>query len=406
MTADADAGADLKQAAGWGPERQAVEARREALRAEVARVLEPFDLDYWRAMDKAESHPQAFVDACIAAGWHGAIIPPEYGGAGWNVSDAAVLLGAVAESGAGTSGASPLHLAFFAPLPIIRHGTEELKAELLPALAKGERLLSFGVTEADAGIDTSRIQSIAERRGGRWVLHGSKAWLSNGANTQHALLLVRTAPRDPEKPLMGMTLFCVELDERTCELTYIDKLGRNAAGSWSIRFEGLEATEEQVVGEVGRGFYHLLDGLNPERIVIATEAIGIGRKALELATDYARERVVFDAPIGSRQGIAHPLARAWADLRAAELLALEAAARYDAGLSCGAEANAAKLLASEAGFNAADAAMQTFGGRGYAKEWHIERLWREVRLYRIVPITQEMVLNYLAEHVLDLPKSY
>ena len=387
-------------------DRERTQQRHAQLRAEAARVLAPFDLDYWRAMDKAESHPQAFVDACIAAGWHGAIIPPEYGGSGWSVSDAAVLLGAVAESGAGTSGASPLHLAFFAPLPIIRHGRQALKDELLPQLARGECLLAFGVTEADAGIDTSRITSIAERRGGRWVLHGSKAWLSNGANAQHALLLVRTAPRDPAAPLMGMTLFCVELDPAHCELTYIDKLGRNAAGSWSIAFDGLEATADQVIGEVGRGFYHLLDGLNPERIVIATEAIGIGRKALALATDYARERVVFDAPIGSNQGIAHPLARAWAELRAAELLAMEAAALYDAGLPCGAEANAAKLLASDAGFNAADAAMQTFGGRGYAKDWHIERLWREVRLYRIVPITQEMVLNYLAEHVLNLPKSY
>jgi alkylation response protein AidB-like acyl-CoA dehydrogenase len=219
-------------------------------------------------------------------------------------------------------------------------------------------------------------------------------------------LLARTSPRDPERPLAGLTLFFADLDPAHCRLQWIDKLGRNAIGSWAATFSDLPVDDADVIGEEGRGFYHLLDGLNAERIVIAMEAIGIGRAALRLATGYARERRVFEREIGRNQAIAHPLARAWAELRAAELLTLNAAWKHDRGLPCGAEANAAKYLAAEAGFAACDAALQTYGGRGYAKDYHIERLWREVRLYKIAPISQEMVLNYLAEHVLELPKSY
>jgi alkylation response protein AidB-like acyl-CoA dehydrogenase len=281
-----------------------------------------------------------------------------------------------------------------------------MRARYLPHLATGELRMAFGVTEADAGTDTSRIATHAEKRGDRWLLNGTKAWLSNAQHAQRALILARTAPRDPNHPLRGLTLFFAALDPRTCTLDVIDKVGRNAVDSNRLTMTDLEVAEEDVVGEVGRGFYHLLDGLNPERIVIAMEAIGIGRAALAIATDYARERVVFGRPIGQNQAVAHPLARAWADLAAAELLALKAAWLFDHGQPCGAEANAAKLLAAEAGCAACDAAMQTLGGRGYRKDFHVERLWREVRLYKIAPITQEMVLNYLAEHTLGLPKSY
>jgi alkylation response protein AidB-like acyl-CoA dehydrogenase len=379
---------------------------QEAIVRDARELAARFPLDYWRGKDQREEYPAEFIDACSAAGWFGAIIPSAYGGRGWGVTEAALLLGAICESGAGTSGASPLHLGIFPPLPIVRHGSDDLRARYLPSLATGELRMSFGVTEAEAGTDTSRIATHAERAGGRWVLHGAKAWLSNAGESRKALLLARTSPRDDARPLVGLTLFFADIDPEHVTLRWIDKLGRNAVGSWAATIDGLQVDDADVVGEVGQGFYHLLDGLNPERIVIAMEAVGIGRAALRLAVAYARERRVFEREIGRNQAIAHPLARAWADLTAAELLALRAAWLYDQGLPCGAEANAAKLLAADAGFAACDAALQTLGGRGYARDFHVERLWREVRLYKIAPISQEMVLNYLAEHVLGLPRSY
>ncbi|HUY99484.1 MAG TPA: acyl-CoA dehydrogenase family protein [Thermomicrobiaceae bacterium] len=379
---------------------------REALVREAAALAGRFSHDYWREKDRAEEYPGEFVGACAAAGWFGTIVPREYGGRGLGVTEAALLLHEICRAGAGTSGASPVHLAIFPPFPIIRHGSEAMRARYLPRLASGELRMAFGVTEAAAGSDTSRIETRAERRGDRWVLNGTKAWLSNGQHAQKALILARTAPRDPSRPLLGLTLFFADLDPARCTLEVIDKLGRNAVDSNRLTMHDLEVAAADVVGEVGRGFYHLLDGLNPERIVIAMEAIGIGRAALALASSDARERLVFDRPVGQNQAIAHPLARAWADLAAAELLAMKAAWLFDRGQPCGAEANAAKLLGAEAGFAACEAAMQTLGGRGYRKDFHVERWWREVRLYKIAPITQEMVLNYLAEHVLGLPKSY
>lgn len=378
----------------------------EALTRDATALAARFTLDYWRERDRTETYPHEFVDAYAAAGWFGTIIPREYGGRGLGVTEAALLLHAICASGAGTSGASPVHLAIFPPYPLIKHGSSGLRARYLPQLATGALRMSFGVTEAEAGTDTSRLATRAERRGDRWLLNGEKAWLSGGQHAQKALILARTSPRDPAKPLLGLTLFFADLDPRTCTLELIDKLGRNAVDSNRLTMTDLAVAAEDVVGEVGRGFYGLLDSLNPERIVIAMEAIGIGRAALRLAANYARERTVFDRPIGQNQAIAHPLARAWADLAAAELLALRAAWLFDHGHPCGAEANAAKLLAAEAGCAACDAALQTLGGRGYRKDHHIERLWREVRLYKIAPISQEMALNYLAEHVLGLPKSY
>ncbi|HUG13562.1 MAG TPA: acyl-CoA dehydrogenase family protein [Thermomicrobiales bacterium] len=378
----------------------------DALAQEAATLAARFTLDYWREKDRSETYPHEFVDAFAATGWFGTAIPAEYGGRGLGVTEAAILLRAICESGAGTSGASPIHLAIFPPLPIVRYGSEAMRQRYLPLLATGALRMSFGVTEANAGTDTSRIETRAEKRGDHWVLNGEKAWLSNAQHAQKALILARTAPRDPARPLLGLTLFFADLDPRTCALEVIDKLGRNAVDSNVLTMTDLDVADEDVVGEVGRGFYHLLDGLNPERIVIAMESVGIGRAALRLAADYARERVVFDRSIGANQAVAHPLARAWADLAAAELLALKAAWLYDHGQPCGSEANAAKHLAAEAGCAACEAAVQTFGGRGYRKDRHVERLWREARLYKIAPISQEMVLNYLSEHVLGLPKSY
>lgn len=384
----------------------ALTAAQETLVRDATALASRFTLDYWRERDRTETYPAEFVDACAAAGWFGAIIPEEYGGLGLGATEAGLLLHAVCASGAGTTGASPLHLAIFPPYPLVKHGSTALKARYLPRLATGELRMSFGVTEAEAGTDTSRIATRAERRGDGWVLNGAKAWLSNAQHAQKALILARTAPRDPAKPLAGLTLFFIDLDPRHCTLEVIDKLGRNAVDSNRLTITDLPVADEDVIGEVGRGFSHLLDGLNPERIVIALEAIGIGRAALDLAVRYGRERVVFDRPIGQNQAIAHPLARAWADLLAAEMVALKAAWLFDHGQPCGTEANTAKLLAADAGFAACDAALQTFGGRGYAKDYHVERHWREVRLYKIAPISQEFVLNYLAEHVLGLPRGY
>ncbi len=378
----------------------------DAIGREVAALADKFTLEYWREKDRDEAYPTEFVEAFANAGWFGTVIPREFGGRGLGVTEAAVLLHAICAAGAGTSGASPIHLAIFPPYPIIKHGSETLQARYLPRLATGELRMAFGVTEGEAGTDTSRIATRAERCGDRWILNGTKAWLSNGQHAQKALILARTSPRDPARPLLGLSLFFADLDPKSCTLEVIDKLGRNAVDSNRLVMADLEVADEDVVGEIGRGFYHLLDGLNPERIVIAMEAIGIGRAALALAVEYAGERVVFDRPIGKNQAIAHPLARAWADLAAAELLAMKAAWLFDNDRPCGAEANAAKYLAAEASCMACDAAIQTLGGRGYRKDHHVERLWREARLYKIAPISQEMVLNYLSEHVLGLPRSY
>ena len=378
------------------------------IRKEVGALARTFSPDYWLEKDRKAEYPWEFVRAFARAGWLGMIIPEPYGGSGLGVTEAALMLHEICAAGAGTTGASPVHFYLFPPMPLIKHGSETLKRAFLPAMATGDIVMSFGVTEPNAGTDTSRIQTRAERRGDRWVVHGRKVWNTNAQNATHMLLLARTAPReaDPTRPMSGMTLFFTEFDRKAITVQEIEKLGRAAVDSNEIFIDGLEIPDAGVVGEVGRGFYHLLDSLNPERVFTGIEAVGIGRAALARAVDYAKERVVFDRPIGKNQAIAHPLAEAWARLEAAEMMCLKAAWLFDQGQPCGAESNAAKLLAAEAGFQACDAALQTHGGYGYAKEFHVERLWREVRLYKIAPVSQQMVLNYLSEHVLGLPRSY
>jgi alkylation response protein AidB-like acyl-CoA dehydrogenase len=378
------------------------------IRKEVAALARTFSLDYWHERDRTGTYPWEFVRAFAGAGWLGTIIPEAYGGAGLGITEAAIVAGEVCASGAGTSGASAVHFYMFPPTPIIKYGSEAMRRRYLPRVAAGELLMAFGVTEPNAGTDTSRIQTRAERRDGRWVINGRKVWTTNAQNAEKILLLARTTPREETaaRPFKGMTLFFADLDRKACTIREIEKLGRACVDSNEVFIENLAVADEDVVGEVGEGFYHLIDSLNPERIIIATEAVGIGRAALERAVQYAKERVVFERPIGQNQAIAHPLALASAQLDAAELLALKAAWLFDHGQPCGKEANAAKLLAAEAGFAACDAALQTFGGFGYAKEFHVERLWREVRLYKIAPVSQQMALNYLSEHVLGLPRSY
>jgi alkylation response protein AidB-like acyl-CoA dehydrogenase len=378
------------------------------VRRQVSALARSFGWEYWREKDRKAEYPTEFVQAFADAGWLGLAIPEAYGGAGLGVTEAVLMLEAICASGAGLSGASPIHFAVFPPMPIIRHGSEDLRRRILPEIAAGRLSLAFGVTEPDAGTDTSRIRTTARRDGAGWRVSGRKVWTSNARHSAKMLLLARTTPYEAAGPrkLDGLTLFVADLDPAAVEIREIEKLGRAAVDSNEVIIDGLRVADEDVVGEVGRGFAHLLDSLNPERILVAAEAVGIGRVALERAAAYARERIVFGRPIGQNQGVAHPLALAWARLEGAWQLTLRAAWLVDRGEACGAEANAAKVLGAEAGFEAADAALQTFGGFGYAKEFDVERLWREVRLYKIAPVPQQMALNYLAERVLGLPKSY
>ena len=384
----------------------ALTEQQELIRKEVTALARSFSLDYWLEKDRKAEYPLDWVKRFADAGWLGMIVPEAYGGSGLGVTEGALMLHEICAAGAGTSGASPIHFYLFTPMPLIKHGAEPLKRAYLPRIASGEIVMSFGVTEPNAGTDTSRVQTRAVRQGDRFVVDGRKVWNTNAQHATHIMLLARTAPRDPAKPFAGLTLFFTEFDRARITVREIEKLGRAAVDSNEIFIDGLEVPAENVVGEVDRGFHHLLDSLNPERIFTGIEAVGIGRAALELAVRYAKERVVFDRPIGQNQAIAHPLALAWAKLEAAEAMCLKAAWLFDHGRPCGAEANTAKLLAEEAGFEACDAALQTHGGYGYAKEFHVERLWREIRLYKIAPVSQQMVLNYLAEHVLGLPRSY
>lgn len=379
---------------------------QELIKKETAALARSFSLDYWLDKDDKAEYPHEFVKAFADNGWLGLMVPEEYGGAGLGVTEAALMLHEICASGAGTSGASPIHFYIFPPTPVIKFGTEAMKRKHLPSICTGETVMAFGVTEPNAGTDTSRIQTRAEKHGDKWIANGRKVWTTNAQHANKILLLCRTSERDPKKPLKGMTLFFTAFDRKAISVRLIHKLGRAAVDSNEIAIENLEIPGEDVVGAVGEGFYHLLESLNPERIVVGIEAVGIGRAALDRAVQYAKERIVFDRPIGKNQAIAHPLAHASAELDAAEGMCLKAAWLFDNGRPCGKEANAAKLLSAEAGFNACDAALQTFGGFGYAKEFYVERLWREVRLYKIAPVSQQMALNYLAEHVLGLPRSY
>jgi alkylation response protein AidB-like acyl-CoA dehydrogenase len=377
----------------------------EMIRKATRELARKFDLEYWREKDSKHEYPWEFVKAFAKGGWLGAMIPEEYGGLGLGLTESAVMLHEIGYAG-GTGGASAIHFYIFPPGPVIRHGSEEMKKKYLPKIAAGELLMAFGVTEPDAGVDTSRITTKAERKGDKWVVNGTKVWITNAQNAQRILLLTRTSPRDPEKPFAGMTLFFTDLDRERITVREIEKLGRSCIDSNELFIDNLEIGDEDVVGEVGKGFYYLLDGLNPERICVAMEQIGLGRKALDIAVQYAKDRVIFDRPIGKNQAVAHPLADSWIRLQAAEQIAMKAAELFDNHQQCGPEANSAKFLGAEAGFEACDRAMQTLGGYSYAKEYHVERLWRESRLLKIAPISQAMVLNYVSDKILGLPKSY
>ncbi|MGH9270399.1 MAG: acyl-CoA dehydrogenase family protein [Ilumatobacteraceae bacterium] len=377
------------------------------VRAAVAAVCAKFGDEYWSACDVEHRFPWEFYAEMAAGGWIGIAIPERYGGGGRGIRHAAAVLEEVAASGACMNGASAIHLSIFGMHPVVVHGSEKLRQRFLPEVADGSLHVAFGVTEPDAGTDTSRITTRAVRDGDHYVVNGRKVWTSKALEADRILLLTRTSRReDVARPTDGMTLFLVDRHAEGVDARPIDKLGRNAVASCETTYDDVVVPVEDRVGEEGHGFRYLLDGLNAERILVAAEALGIGRAALRRAVEYARERVVFDRPIGQNQGIAFPLAEAHAKLRAAGLMVREAGALIDAGAPCGEEANLAKYLAAEAGFFAADRAVQTFGGFGYAREYHVERYFREARLPRIAPISQELVLAYVAQHVLGLPRSH
>jgi acyl-CoA dehydrogenase len=379
----------------------------DALRDGIRRLCRRFPDEYWAERDAAHEFPWDFYAELAAAGWVGIAIPQEYGGGGQGITEASVMLEEIAASGAAMNGCSAVHLSIFGMEPVRRHGSPELAAEVLPRVASGDLHVAFGVTEPDAGTDTTSIRTRAVRDGDEYVVHGSKVWTTKAHVSEMCLLRVRTTPREEcARPTDGMTLLLVDLQRPEVEIRQIPKLGRNAVGSCEVRYDGLRVPVSRRIGDEGKGFTYLLDGLNPERILIAAEALGIGRAALGRAVRYGSERVVFGRPIGQNQGIAVPLAEAHIRLRAAELAIRDASWRFDQGLPCGEAANTAKYLAADAAFFTCDQALQTHGGMGYATEYHVERYWREARLMKIAPVSQEMVLNYVAANVLGLPKSY
>jgi acyl-CoA dehydrogenase len=377
------------------------------IREGVRRVCRDFPDSYWRDLDERHEFPWEFYKALAEGGWIGIAIPEEYGGGGCGIAEASIVLEEVAASGAAMNGCSAIHLSIFGMNPVVRFGSDEMRNKYLPAVAAGELHVAFGVTEPDAGTDTTNIRTRAVRDGDNYVVRGQKVWMSKALYCQKTLLLVRTTPlEDVKKRTDGLTLLLADLEAPEVRITPIPKVGRNAVVSCEVTFDDHVVPVHDRVGEEGQGFKYLLHGLNPERILVAAEAIGIGRAAIRRAVEYANERVVYGAPIGSNQGIAFPLAEAYARLHAAELVVREAAWRYDKGLHCGEQANMAKWLAADAAFAAADQAVQTHGGFGYAHEYDVARYWREARLMRIAPVPQEMILNYLAKHVLGLPRSY
>jgi len=380
---------------------------QQAIRDAVVRLCERFDADYWRRTDETGEFPEAFVAAMVEAGWLGVAMPTELGGSGLGLTEAAIVMQAVAESGAGFSGASAMHLNIFGPMPVVKFGNDEQKRKHIPRLISGQDKMCFAVTEPDAGLDTTSLTTKAVRTNDGYVISGRKMWTTNAQRADKMLIIARTTPKDEVKrPTEGLSLFYTDFDRSRIEATPIPKMGRKAVESNAVFIDDLHVPAEDLVGEEGRGFYYLLEGLNPERVLIGAEAVGLGRAALKRAATYAKERVVFGRPIGQNQGVAHPLAKSWAELEAANLMAFKAAALHDAGRDCGAEANAAKYLGGEAGFRACEAAVLAHGGMGYAKEFHVERYFREAMIARLAPVSREMILNYIAERVLDLPKSY
>lgn len=380
---------------------------QETIREAVAQLAAKFDDQYWMEKDANHEFPTEFYQAFADGGWLGITTPEEYGGHGFGISEAALLLEEVAASGGGMNAASSMHLSIFGMHPVIVHGSEEMKRENLPRIVSGDLHVCFGVTEPGAGLDTTRITTFAKRDGEDYIVNGRKVWISKAMESEKILLLTRTTKfEDSAKKTDGLTLFFTDLGREHVDIRPIRKMGRNAVTSNELFIDDLRIPAKDRIGEEGQGFKYLLDGLNPERMLVAAEALGIGRAALRAGVKYANERVVFDRPIGKNQGVQFPLADSLARLDAGELMLRKAAWLYDNGQPCAREANTAKYLCADAGFEAADRALQTHGGMGYSEEYPVARYFREARLTKIAPISQEMILNFLGSHVLGMPRSY
>ncbi|HVY86362.1 MAG TPA: acyl-CoA dehydrogenase family protein [Caulobacterales bacterium] len=373
----------------------------------VGKICAKYDDHFWLKTDETGVFPEPFVADIAAGGWLGVAMPEAFGGAGLGLTEAALMMQTVAQSGAGFSGASAIHLNIFGLMPIVKFGTNEQKARFLPPVISGADKACFAVTEPNSGLDTASLETRAERTNSGYRINGRKIWTTNAQRANKILIIARTTPKDQcKKPTDGLSLFYADFDRKRIEAQPIPKMGRKAVECNTLFIEDLEVSEQERIGAEGDGFKILLSGLNPERVLFAAEAVGLGRAALKRAAQYAKERIVFGRPIGQNQGVAHPLAKCWAELEAAHLMAFRAAALYDAGRDCGAEANAAKYLGAEAGFHACEASVLAHGGMGYAKEYFVERYFREAMLARIAPVSREMILNFIAERVLGLPKSY
>ena len=373
----------------------------------VESLCRNFDDDYWLARDQDGEYPFAFHQALAEGGWLGVAMPSEYGGANLGMREAALMMHTISKSGAGFSGASAVHMNIFGLNPVVVFGSHAQRQRALPPLIQGKEKACFAVTEPDAGLDTTKLTTRAEKKGDHYIVHGRKIWISTAQVADKMLLLARTTPlSEVKKPTQGLSLFYTSVDRATIEIREIEKMGRKPVDSNMLFIDGLRIPEEDRIGEEGRGFEYILHGLNPERILIAAEAVGLGRVALAKASAYAKERVVFGRPIGQNQGIQHPLAQAWMQLEAADLMVQKAAWLYDAGEPCGEFANSAKYLAAEAAYNACQTAIMTLGGMGYAKEYHVERYLRESFIPRIAPVSPQLIMCFIAEKVLGLPKSY
>ncbi|MGX9933937.1 acyl-CoA dehydrogenase family protein [Advenella kashmirensis] len=380
---------------------------QQMLVAAIEQLCSGFDDEYWLTCDRTGEYPEAFYQRLAKAGWLGVAMPQEYGGAGLGITEAALMMKAISRSGAGFTGASAVHMNIFGLNPVVRFGSEELKQRALPPLIEGKDKACFAVTEPDAGLDTTQLTTRAQKHGDHYRIYGRKIWISTAQVATKMLLLARTTPKDQvSKATEGLSLFYTDLDRSQVEVREIEKLGRKAVDSNMLFFDGLEIAECDRVGEEGKGFEYILHGLNPERILIAAEAVGLGQVALDKAVQYAKERIVFNRPIGQNQGIQHPLAQCWMQLEAADLMVSRAAAAYDANEPAGAYANTAKYLAAEAAFTSCQTAIQTLGGMGYAKEYHVERYLRESFIPRIAPVSPQLIMCFIAEKVLGLPKSY
>ncbi len=380
---------------------------QQAIQNSIQKLCKPFDDDYWLKRDQQGGFPHDFYQAMADGGWMGICIPEAYGGSGLGITEAAIMASTIAESGAGMSGASAVHINIFGLNPVVVFGTEEQKNRMLRPMAEGREKACFAVTEPNTGLNTTQLKTLAIRKDDRYIVNGQKVWISTAQVADKILLLARTTPlEDVKKPTHGLSLFYTDFDRNKISVHEIEKMGRKAVDSNELFIDGLEIPVEDRIGEEGKGFEYILHGMNPERILIAGEAIGLGRVALKKATDYAKERIVFNRPIGQNQGIQHPLAVCWSELEAAWLMVMSAAWQYDNNQPCGAAANAAKYLAGEAGFHACETAVMTHGGFGYAKEYHVERYLRESMIPRIAPVSPQLALCYIAERVLGLAKSY